>query len=525
MGNKGNIVMLFNSPEFFLAFLPIVVTLYYCIGSRSILHATWWLVLSSIAFYVYWEPANLLILGASLFFNYGLSHLIGRQERQARRTALLWAGVLGNLALLGWFKYANFVAGNLGALAGEDWSLGHIVLPLGISFFTFTQLGYLVDIYRREARPSRFVDFALFVTYFPHLIAGPLLHHAEMIPQFRDLPARAPDWRLVAMGTTIFAIGLFKKAIVADNVALHASLPFDSAAQGMGLPMIESVTGVLAYTFQLYFDFSGYCDMAVGVSLMLGIALPINFDSPYKSANISEFWRRWHMTLGRFLTHYLYIPLGGNRVPLPRWYLNLMIVMVLSGIWHGAGWTFIVWGTLHGVFLVVFQAWDRLRPRLGLGAERTAAGRAFGVGLTFLSVAVAWIFFKAHTLPEALAVLEGFVGLNGLVLPVSWQPALGSLAPALVSAGVEFGHLHPSYSLEGLALVLVLLPAVFLLPNGQQLVGYAGTVLQKPPAPLGPLAFRLRWSPGYRWALASAGMVLLSAFLAQRNSEFLYFQF
>jgi alginate O-acetyltransferase complex protein AlgI len=526
--------MLFNSPEFIFIFFPVSLVVYYLIGARQLGLAVWWLVAASLAFYAWWDPSNLLILGASMLGNYAISHLIARQEGQGARKAALLLGVVANLALLGYYKYANFVLGNFGALAGGDWTLGEIVLPLGISFFTFTQMGYLVDIYRREAQPSRFADYALFVSYYPHLISGPLLHHREMIPQFEALPARRVDWNAVATGATIFAIGLFKKAVIADNVALHAALPFDVAGEGMGLPMLETVTGVLAYTFQLYFDFSAYSDMAIGISLMFGIALPINFDSPYKSANIAEFWRRWHMTLGRFLTHYLYIPLGGNRVSRPRWYVNLMIVMVLSGIWHGAGWTFVVWGALHGLYLVVYQLWSGVRTaRLGTGAadevetgrRHSRLGHAAGVAVTFLGVVVAWIFFRAASLPEAMTVLEGFAGLNGLVLPEAWQGRLGPVAEALALAGVEFGHLHPSFSLDGVAWVALLLPAVMLLPNSQQIVGYAGTVIQRPPAPLGAFFSRFRWRPGLGWAVAGAGMMAVSLFLSQRASEFLYFQF
>lgn len=528
--------MLFNSSEFIFIFLPFSLLIYYLAGARRLGLAVWWLVVASLAFYAWWDPSNLLILGASLLGNYAISHLIARQEGQRARRAALAFGVAANLALLGYYKYANFLLGNLGALAGEDWTLGGIVLPLGISFFTFTQMGYLVDIHRRETAPSRFADYALFVSYYPHLISGPLLHHREMIPQFEALPARRVDWSAVAAGATIFVIGLFKKAVIADNVALHAALPFDLAGEGVGLPMLETVTGVLAYTFQLYFDFSAYSDMAIGISLMFGIALPINFDSPYKSANIAEFWRRWHMTLGRFLTQYLYIPLGGNRVSRPRWYLNLMTVMVLSGLWHGAGWTFVVWGALHGLYLVAYQLWSGVRTaRLGTGADdrdraeaanpRSRTGHAGAVALTFLGVVVAWIFFRAASLPEAMTVLEGFAGFNGLVLPEEWQGRLGPVAGMLSLAGVEFGHLHPSFSLDGVAWVALLLPAVMFLPNSQQIVGYAGTVLQRPPAPLGSFFARLRWRPGLGWAVAGAGMTGLALFLSQRASEFLYFQF
>jgi D-alanyl-lipoteichoic acid acyltransferase DltB (MBOAT superfamily) len=517
--------MLFNSPEFLFAFLPVALVAYYRIGAQRLILATWWLVLASIAFYAWWDYRNLLVLGVSMLGNFALAHVIARQEGQGRRRLAVIAGTVFNLALLGWFKYANFVAGNLGAVLGRDMGLGEIVLPLGISFFTFTQLGYLVDVYRRDAEPSRFVDYALFVTYFPHLISGPLLHHREMIPQFEALPARAPDWDGMAAGATMLAIGLFKKVVIADGVAEFAPLPFDAAGQGMGLPMVETVTGVLAYALQLYFDFSAYSDMAIGISMMLGIQLPINFDSPYKAASIAEFWRRWHMTLGRFLTGYLYVPLGGSRVGRWRHCLNLMVVMVLSGLWHGAGWTFVAWGALHGVYLVVHRLWSEARKALGLGGRGGLATRVLATGVTFLAVTVAWIFFRAASLPEAMTVLEGFVGLNGIVLPDAWLPRLGALGPALETLGITFGELNPSFQMRGALWVAALLAAAFLLPNSQQIVGYAGTRLQAPPAPLLPPFARLRWRPTVAWAGAGAAMAGVALFLAQGDSEFLYFQF
>ena len=343
--------MLFNSNTFLFLFLPVVLAGFFAIGRFHREAAALWLFAASVAFYGMWNAAYIALLIGSIVFNYtvgvNLSRLVA-DGRAARARWLIRGGVAGNLLLLGYYKYANFFVDSAAALTGADWQIATIVLPIGISFYTFTQIAFLVDCYRGEVRETNPIHYGLFVTYFPHLIAGPVLHHKEMMPQFAQAKTYRPDWECIAVGTTIFAIGLFKKVVIADGIGPFAAPIFNAAAAGQPLTMLEAWGGALAFSFQLYFDFSAYSDMAIGLSKLFGVRLPLNFDSPYKATSIIDFWRRWHMTLSRFLRDYLYIPLGGSRCGTMRTYINLLATMVIGGLWHGAGWTFVVWGALHG---------------------------------------------------------------------------------------------------------------------------------------------------------------------------------
>src|SRR5229473_1704293 len=323
--------MLFNSYAFIFLFLPVALIGYFAIGRLGHLAPVIWLTLASLAFYSVSNWQFVLLLLASVAFNYCIGLLlISRPLRAAPRFAALTIGVAGDLLVLGYFKYAGFLAANLNAIVSIGFTVD-ILLPVGISFYTFTQIAFLVDAYRGNVARYALPHYALFVTYFPHLIAGPILHHKDMIPQFERAEAKRPNAHLILCGLIIFAIGLFKKTCLADG-------------------------------FQLYFDFSGYSDMAIGISLMFGVFLPLNFNSPYKAQSIVDFWRRWHMTLSQFLRDYLYIPLGGNRHGRTLRYVNLMITMLLGGLWHGAAWTFVAWGMLHGVYLCINHAWSNYGP-------------------------------------------------------------------------------------------------------------------------------------------------------------------
>ncbi|MGB5717793.1 MAG: MBOAT family protein, partial [Gammaproteobacteria bacterium] len=413
--------MLFNSYIFIFGFLPIVLAGFFAIGARG--HhrvAIAWLVGASLFFYGWWNPAYLGLILGSILFNYAAGVALGGHEQGFSRKWLLALGVAGNLGLLGYFKYANFFVDNISLLSGADYHLGKIVLPLAISFFTFQQIAYLVDAYKGETREYNFLHYCLFVTFFPQLIAGPIVHHREMLPQF----ARDRIYRLnyghLAIGISIFTLGLFKKVVLADGVAVYVAPVFDAAEAGIALNMYEAWQGAMAYTFQLYFDFSGYSDMAIGLARMFGIRLPLNFNSPYKAGNIIEFWRCWHMTLSRFLRDYLYIPLGGNRKGTTRRHVNLMITMILGGLWHGAGWNFIIWGALHGFYLVINHAWHGVLRAFGGGAHTTNfISRGLARLLTFTVVVVAWVFFRAESLPGAMHLLSAMAGGNGLSLPES----------------------------------------------------------------------------------------------------------
>jgi len=371
----------------------------------------------SLFFYAYWNVAYLPLLLISIFFNSAVGSALPpnstlRRLRFSRRFILI-SSITLNLVLLGYFKYANFLIDNINAAFNVGFVLPQILLPLGISFFTFTQIAYLVDSYRGEAKEYDFLNYALFVTFFPHLIAGPILHHREMMSQFESRWTLAVRYRNIVLGLFIFSIGLFKKVVIADTFAIWANAGFDG---GITLYFFSAWATSLSYTFQLYFDFSGYCDMAIGASLLFNIWLPINFNSPYKALDIQDFWRRWHMTLSRYLRDYLYVPLGGNRCSTVRVYFNLMATFVLGGLWHGASWMFIIWGALHGTALVIHRIWSGL----GLRMPKVVAWL-----LTFGFVNITWVFFRAKTFDDAFRVIRGMADINSaldfpvIVIPTS----------------------------------------------------------------------------------------------------------
>lgn len=338
--------MLFNSYSFIFLFLPITFAGFFLIARIGHRLAALWLALASIFFYGWWDSRYVALLLASIALNYSAGYLISRVRADNPQTRwaslLLWGGVGGNLVLVGYFKYADFFIGTANVLTGWHWALMHVVLPLGISFFSFTQIAFLVDAYRGLAKEYNPIHYLLFVTYFPHLIAGPVLHHKQMMPQFHRRETYRFDIGNVNTGLTIFTIGLCKKVLLADQFALYANPVFDAVAAGGQANTVEAWVAALSYTLQLYFDFSAYSDMAIGLSKLFNVDLPVNFNSPYKALNITDFWRRWHMTLSTFLRDYLYIPLGGNRHGQVRRYVNLAATMVLGGLWHGANWTFVL---------------------------------------------------------------------------------------------------------------------------------------------------------------------------------------
>lgn len=491
--------MLFNSAIYLFAFLPISVAVYFWLCRvRWIKAAQGWLVLASLFFYSYWKQEYLPILLGSLLVNFLVGNELSR-GRVARsgvpRRALLVAGIVANLALLGYFKYANFLADNLNAMTGWGLDWPGVVLPLAISFFTFQQIAYLVDSHRGLTREYDFLRYALFITFFPQLIAGPIVHHHEMMPQF----AQRRNWvlrhRNVLAGLCIFAVGLFKKVVIADTFAPWADHGFDGKH---ALDFFEAWVTSLSYTFQLYFDFSGYCDMAMGAALMFNIRLPLNFNSPYKSLDIQEFWRRWHITLGRFLRDYVYIPLGGNRCAEWQTYANLFVTFVIGGLWHGASWMFVIWGALHGAALVIHRAWKAMGGRLP---------RPLAWLLTFLFVNVAWVFFRATSLESAMRVLRGMLDLPG---------ALAKTAIDIPTAGFAWG----GWSID---LWLQWLPAAMVvqLPYLAAIVAAALVLTQPNAARL--LTVRIGW----RLVLACGALMAIAiyAMLASTSTVFLYFNF
>lgn len=541
--------MLFNSYTFLFLFLPVVLIGTFFLARRRGSLAGAWLVAASLFFYGWWSPPHVLLLAASIAFNFAAGDAIARRGGKGHRGAfaLLWGAVAANLALLGYFKYAGFLVANVDALFRADMRIEAIVLPLGISFFTFTQIAYLVDVYRDPVRYG-VVPYALFVSYFPHLIAGPILHHREMMPQFGAPAAYRLDYGNLAAGATLFAIGLFKKTVLADGIAPYSTPLFDAASRGYAPGTLEAWGGTVAFGLQLYFDFSGYCDMAVGLSKMLGIRMPVNFESPYKATSVIDFWRRWHMTLSRFLRDYLYIPLGGNRRGPLRSYANLLVTMLLGGLWHGAAWTFVLWGAAHGAMLAVNHAWRAVCGNLSPGPEWIRkAGRGTGAALTFLSVFAAWAIFRANDLPSALSIVRGLCGMNGHALPPSALVEIGeavrglaplSIVPSSVASWMlaHFGSVDAGVptglgkggsggvlvSRAQVAWISALLAVAWFAPNTRQIMARAEAFItdRLPPEPT-RLAFRINRG----WAVASALMLAASISSMTRVSEFLYFQF
>ena len=478
--------MLFNSYPFIFAFLPIVLCGYFALSRLNQIAPVVWLALASLVFYSFsnWPFVGLLL--ASIGFNYLIGWLLIAARPPAQlRSAVLAAGVAGDLLILGIFKYAGFMAANFNAVFGTAFAL-NILLPVGISFYTFTQIAFLVDAYRGKVAHYAWPHYALFVTYFPHLIAGPILHHRDMIPQFESSDAKRPKAHLILYGLIIFGIGLFKKTGLADGIQPTVALAFHQASPSFDQAWI----GALAYTFQLYFDFSGYSDMAIGISLMFGIFLPLNFNSPYKAANIIDFWRRWHMTLSRFLRDYLYISLGGNRHGRVLRYVNLMITMLLGGLWHGAAWTFVVWGALHGLYLCINHAWINYGPSIPAVAARPA--KIAASLLTFLAVVIAWVFFRADSLSSAFFILSKMADPTHIV----------------------FGRDEVARAL----LVTFYAGLVWLAPNTQAIMGYDHENRR-----VGENLDGLRMRP---LLLYGGAAVLAFGILGiQQNSEFIYFRF
>ena len=491
--------MLFNSYGFIFLYLPIVLLGFFALGQRSHTYAAAWLALASLVFYGYWNPIYVSLLMGSIAVNYRFGLAINRAvlAKRARQSRwILVAAISANLALLAYYKYANFFLGAIDPVLGTHFTFRSVILPLGISFFTFTQIAFLVDTYQGKVAEYNFVHYTVFVTYFPHLIAGPVLHHKEMMPQFNNPRNYALNWTNFASGLMLFTLGLVKKTLWADALAPFSNGIFEAIQHG-GVPTTyEAWVGALTYTLQIYFDFSGYTDMAVGIALLFNIRLPFNFDSPYKATSIIDFWRRWHMTLSLFLRDYLYIPLGGSRKGPVRRYLNLMLTMVLGGLWHGAGWTFVGWGTLHGLYLMINHLWRACFPNRTqhwLGARLSAL---LGGALTFMAVVVAWVLFRSADFAHALVMLKAMFGVASR--PISLHAVLhGNLLLLIPTSGRDLMRLL------GLALLWV-----WLLPNSMRVKfierNFFLTLLQ---------------------VLIVVGALILSIDQFGSYSPFLYFQF
>jgi alginate O-acetyltransferase complex protein AlgI len=515
--------MLFNSYHFIFGFLPIVCFVFALLqrwnSARAALH---WLTLASIAFYSWWYPPYLALLLFSATVNFYTGRQIALSHHAARRRWLI-AGITFNLGLLGVFKYTALTVRSINALTGSDFIIPEIALPLAISFYTFTQITYLVDVQNSGKADENFLHYLLFLTFFPHLIAGPIIHYRDIMPQFSLVRSAQERQHDILVGLSFFIFGLSKKVLLADSVAPYASRGFEAAASGRILSIAEAWGAAMAYTMQIYFDFSGYSDMAIGLALLFGIRMPINFFSPYKSTSIIDFWRRWHITLSRFLREYLYIPLGGNRHGPTRRYVNLIATMGLGGLWHGAEWTFVIWGLLHGGYLIINHAWRAVQQMLWSGLRHVTAMLAWP--MTFLSVVVAWVFFRATSLDAALSILRSMSGQNGISLPLSTKPALERLG-LMDMLPVSFTGMFPNNSfgspLVGGATILALLALALLVPNTSQIMQYFHGYASQGEA---PVSQRLAWKPTLHWALLSGVLAATCVISLRRISEFIYFNF
>lgn len=478
--------MLFNSFEFIFVFLPIIFVGYYVLNKVNFTLSKVWLLVGSLFFYSWWNPVYLPLILSSIFVNYFIGTWLGNAEGKRKRQTILTAGLIFNIALLGYFKYYDFFITNLNTLFSTDFNVLHLVLPLAISFFTFQQIGYLVDSYRLETKGYRFFDYALFVSFFPQLIAGPIVHHSEVMSQFENRQNKVIQFKNISLGLFVFALGLFKKIGIADTFAIWATEGYNASDQ---LTLLGGWVTSLSYTFQLYFDFSGYSDMAIGLGLLFNITLPYNFSSPYKALSIQDFWRRWHMTLSSFLTKYIYIPLGGSRKSMPRTYVNILIVFFVSGIWHGAGWTFVLWGLAHGFASVIYRWWSTHGFKLP---------KLLAWFVTFQFINITWVLFRAPDFQTATQVMKAMFGLQSV-----GQSSAASIFSPLNMMEAE-----------------VLVTNHMFIVIGTIVFFFFISVLAKNTNEL-----RENFKPTFARALFTAALFVYSIFQLQKVSEFLYFNF
>lgn len=429
-----------------------------------------------------------------------------------------------NLSLLAYFKYANFFIENINVVSHEHLTSLNIILPIGISFFTFTQIAFLVDSYRGFVQKYHLLNYALFVTYYPHLIAGPIIHHKEVMPQFDKQRTFSFNYRNFTIGIIMFTIGLFKKTILADHLGAYVGPIYDM--HGTSISALDAWISSLSYTLELYFDFSGYSDMAIGLSMLIGVKLPINFYSPYKSSNIIEFWRRWNMTLSRFLREYLYIPLGGNRKGSARRYVNLMITMFLGGLWHGASWTFVMWGCLHGFYLCCNHWWVSLKKILGMGGKNNIILNIVACFLTFILVIIAWVFFRAPSFSMAHEILHAMF-FKQLILPGYWHIPL-TIKAFLSKLDIGFTSQttwsvnDPIASFHSIIFICVSLVIVWFMPNSYQIMHrYKPALL---PA-FENIKSWLNWKPNFIGGLVAVIAFAVDIIFVHASSIFLYFRF
>ena len=529
--------MLFNSLEFLFVFLPATLLGFYLLGRVSRQWAILWLILASLVFYGWWRPLNILIIGPSIIINYLVASFLLRLgqsgEQPGLSRAVLIAGILFNVAFLGFFKYADFAYGTINDVFGANLILLHIILPLGISFITFQKIAFLIDVQAGRVNSFTFREYCTFVLFFPQLIAGPIVHYREMMPQFASTSCRF-DKENFAVGLTLLFFGLFKKVVLADNIAPLITPIYQHSAAGGQTPFLLAWLAAVGFTLQLYFDFSGYTDMALGLGRFFGIKLPPNFNSPLKASSIIDFWLRWHMTLTRFLTGYLYNPmvLGltrrradrglpgfGGRNPSLGAFLSLLMVpllttMFISGLWHGAGYGFIIFGLMHGVYLTINHGWrvyaaHRWRDR----AAYVHVMKPVGFVLTLIAVFAANLFFRATTVRSAIDLLKGGFGMNGVALPHGAEAIAVTYGTDIKMAGMW---------------IVILLFIALVCPNTLEILAPYEPALGWKPQSTGPTLGRFRipaWGPSLPWAVAVSALAAIAIFYTGGPSEFLYWQF
>ena len=462
--------MLFNSVEFIFVFLPITFSLFYfTVKYTNVKLGLFVLSLASLFFYGYWNLPCLFLLLASVSVNYLISKfLIYTQTNKIIKKIILYVGIILNLLLIGFFKYYNFFLENINYFLGLDFPLKQIILPLGISFFTFQQIIYIIDSYNGKNASTSFLEYVLYISFFPQLIAGPIVKPEQMLPQLLNYNPQTIHSEKVLNGIVYFLLGLFKKVVIADTFSMYIKKPFAVAESGVDLSFIESLYATLGYTFQIYFDFSGYCDMAIGLGFLFGVTLPTNFNSPYKARSIINFWRNWHITLSNFLRDYIYIQLGGNRNGKIRQRINLLLTMFIGGLWHGASWTFVFWGTLHGIYLIINHTFIAILKFLHLDSIRkNFIYSTLAWVITFSSVAFAWIFFRASTFGGAIQIIKGLLNFD-IKLPNSIATLLpGILKPYITPVGTltYAGNATISGLLFETVLIAISFFIVFFMPN------------------------------------------------------------
>jgi D-alanyl-lipoteichoic acid acyltransferase DltB (MBOAT superfamily) len=543
--------MLFNSHEFIFAFLPLTLLGFFLLGTRSRQGALLWLTTASLFVYAWWRPVNVLIIAPSIAVNYVLARVLLRlvaqgAARAGAARAVLALGIVFNVCFLGYFKYINFLGTIAHDLTGADFVMAEVILPLGISFITFQKIAFLIDVYGARVKAFTLRDYALFVLFFPQLIAGPIVHYREMMPQFERASCRF-NAEGFAAGATLFVVGLFKKVVLADGIAAYATPLFNAAATGTSISLLGAWIAALGFLLQLYFDFSGYSDMALGLARMVGVRLPPNFDSPLKARSIIDFWLRWHMTLTRFLTAYLYNPLvlwltrrraasgkallGGRATTLGAFMALLagptLLTMFVSGLWHGAGYLFVAWGLLHGVYLSINHAWRIFGARLvGDRVVRAKPGVPAFL-LTFVCVVVSMVLFRAPNGAAAGSILKGMVGLNGIGLPPVLFDRVATLAAPLQGVVYASQEMSATDLVSAMAWVVALLGGVLMLPNTLQFLDRFEPALSGA-RPIGDIAWLRRtlvWSPTLAWVTALSVLAIVAVLRIGGQSEFLYWQF